>query len=161
MTDLVLLTDAATPIYHNPCPTDEDSIAFKQRWKGYCLFEFYETGHLSLFEDGGAEPKKELSRYVVVWDQNTPRSIMDGMWCEMEGWGENAVLAPGTTEEVREMFHAWVQENPDNHFGTNSLNIDRQVVIAPVQGTIDNAKEEIDSLFDSFLIPQTSDAKEA
>ena len=101
MSDRVLLTDAVAPIYHNPNPTDSESIEFKHRWKGYCLFEFYETGQLRFWE--GGEPKKELGRYVVVWDGEKPITFMDGMWCESEGWkGEDAVLAPGLARQRAE-----------------------------------------------------------
>ena len=158
--DLVLLTDAATPIFHNPCPTDDDSIEFKQRWKGYCLFEFYETGQMRLFDE--SEPKNELSRYVVVWNGKEPVSFMDGMWCEVIEWCDNAVLAPGTSEEVREAFRSWVGENPDNYYGVDSLNIDRKVTIVPVQGgTLEDAKGEIETLFGSFLVPQEQYVREA
>jgi hypothetical protein len=153
MSDRVLLTDAAAPIYHNPNPTDSESIEFKHRWKGYCLFEFYETGQLRFWE--GGEPKKELGRYVVVWDGEKPITFMDGMWCESEGWkGEDAVLAPGTTEDVREAFRAWVKENPDNRFGIDTMNIDRKVTIEPVRGTLEDAKRDMATLFDSYLQEQ-------
>jgi len=151
MSDRVLLTDTDCPIYHNPNPTDPDSIEFKQRWKGYCLFEFYETGQLRFWE--GGDPKNELSRYIVIWDGEKPLTFLDGMWCESEGWsGEDAVLAPGTTEDVREAFRAWVKENPENRFGIDTLNIDRKVAIEPVQGSINDAKEEMANLFDAYLV---------
>lgn len=149
--DRILLTDEASPIYHNPNPTDEESIEFKQRWKGYCLYEFYETSQLKLFEE---TPKNELSRHVVVWDGSAPISFIDGIWIDggIEGWvGDDAILAPGTSEEVREAFRAWVQENTDNRFGIDSLNINQKVVIEPQNGTLQDARHEMETLFDSFL----------
>jgi hypothetical protein len=159
----VLLTDEKTPIYHNPNPTDSYSIEFKQRWKGYCLFEYYETREAnSLWENQIGLGGKELSRYVVVWDGAKPIAIVDGIWTEHQivGYGnEEAVLAPGTTDMVREAFREWIKKNPSNHFGVDSLNIDQKVVIEPIDGTIEDAKQEMATLFDSFFMEQGTSHK--
>lgn len=150
MSEKVLLTSDSNPIYHNPNPTEPDDIEFKNRWKGYCLFDYYETGEVRFWEGGQA--KKELSRYVVVWDGEKPISFLDGVWCESEGWhNEDAVLAPGTSSDTADSFREWVHQNPGNQFGIDTLNIDRRIVIDRVRGDINDAKKEMETLFDSYL----------
>jgi hypothetical protein len=151
----VLLTSDANPIYHDPNPTDSVLIEMQQRWKGKVLLEFYESGQYRMWE--GGDPKNEVARYIVVWDeaQGQPRVFLDGLWtegAELEKIADrNAVLAPGTTEEIREAFRAWTQENPHATFGIGSLDIDRRVPIIPKEGTVEDAQHEMASLFDTFM----------
>lgn len=148
----VLLTSEENPIYHNPSPTDPDAQETQKRWKGKVLLEFYETGQYRLFEDG--EPHKELARYVVVWDRTEPRIFIDGMWTDeqdFESKVREAVLAPGTTEEIREAFRKWVAQNPHVIFGNGTLDIDRDIPILPVEGSVEKAHEEMGTLFDEFI----------
>ena len=151
MSELVLLTSEETPIYHNPSPTDPDKVDFQQRWKGKVLLEFYETGQYEFWEDGKfGEPKKELARYIVVWDGQEPRTLLDGAWVE-KGKAVEALLAPGTTEEIREAFRSWVSQNPHVSFGRQTLDIDKDVEILPDERSLDKAKEDMGTLFDSYL----------
>jgi hypothetical protein len=148
MSERVLLTSADNPIYHNPCPTDSQDTLRQQEWKGKVLLEYYESGQYRLWE--GGQPKNELARYVLVWDGNSPRSIMDGMWTE-DGRCVDAVLAPGTKEETREAFRSWVAANPSVSFGKESLDIDRDVAVIPSEKSVEKAQEEMGTLFDSYL----------
>lgn len=155
MSERVLLTDPSTPIYHNPNPTKPEQIEFQQRWKGKALLEYYETGQYRMWE--GGDPKNEIARYIVVWDesQGQPRTFLDGLWTEgteLEKIADrDAVLAPGTTEKIRNEFRDWAKGNPDAVFGMGSLDIDRRVPIIPEQGTVETAREEMASLFDDFM----------
>lgn len=154
----VLLTSEENPIYHNPNPTEAHAVEFQQRWKGKVLLEFYETGEYkpNLWEHTD-QVGKEIARYIVVWDEMLlePRVFLDGLWTEGSDFDKaadcDAVLAPGTTEEIREAFRAWYIVNPHSNFGRESLDIDRQVPIVPQEKSVDKAREEISTLFDSYF----------
>lgn len=148
----VLLTSKENPIYHDPSPNDPRLREMQDRWKGKVLLEFYETGVYRSFD--GSKDHRELARYIVVWDsaQEEPRIFIDGMWCDEEGTVQmDAVLAPGTTEEIRESFRKWAKDNPHVMFGKETLDIDRQVQVIPTEGSVEKAREEIGSLFTDFM----------
>ena len=90
----VLITTPASPIYHNPEPTDSIDIEVQNRWKGKCLKEFFDVrgAGQELIQDG-VQTKKELVRLILVWDSNSkaPSIFVDGVWTNY-GYSRDALI---------------------------------------------------------------------
>lgn len=156
---LVLLTSEEHPIYFNPSPTQEDEVILRQKYKGRGLFELYETAEN---EDG-----KELCRYVVVWDdeQGQALTIADGVWVEGKGCVANAVVAQGTTDDVRQKYSEWFQSNfkegEEEGHGPIGVGYDgytvgvmspKEVAVEKAPNTnVEQAREAIQAIFNSYL----------
>lgn len=140
----VLLTTPSAPIYHNPEPTDPNDIQVQNRWKGKCLHEFYDTKN-----------DEELVRLVVVWNESTQSAniFVDGVWTKAN-YTRDALIVPGTTEEIKNKFYEWQKKNGKESLRANTFSID--VEPDPKSGTIDDAKKEINGIFASYLTEMTS-----
>lgn len=154
----VLLTSEENPIYFCPSPVLEDEVRLQTKYKGRCLFEVYETAE--------TEAGKELARYIVVWDeeQGFPLTITDGLWVEGKGCVSNAVVATGTSDEIRTKYAEWFQANLKEDQGPIGLGYDKfavgvispnEVVVERVaESSLDEAKEAVQSIFDAYFADQ-------
>jgi len=159
--DAVLLTSEENPIYFNASPVQEDEVRLSAKYRGKCLFELYETSEFESPDEAG-KTVKELARYVVVWDEEygQPLTIMDGSWVEGQGCVSNAVVAPGTTDDVRKQYADWFQMNFKEEQGPIGVGYDGYTVgVASKEvaverdstATTEKAKEAIQSIFDAYL----------
>lgn len=162
----VLLTSKENPIYFCPSPVQEDEARLQQKYKGRCLFEIYETDEVE-----GETPDtkvKELARYIVVWDdeQGFPLTIVDGLWVEGKGCVSNAVVATGTSDEVRQKYANWFQTQTDKEVAPVGFGYDKcavgvippseMVVERAVGSSLDEAKEAVQSIFDAYFAEEPS-----
>ena len=158
MSDLVLLTSEETPIYHNPNPTQPDEVRLVEKYKGKCFQEIYETCEIESLEDGSMV--KELSRYVMVWDTESkcPLVLNDGLWIEGKGCVSNATLAPGTTDEIRDVIQEWMRnkfaDTSTEVVGTDitqSIGVNDEVAVTPEPKSVEEAKKEVSDVLASYL----------
>lgn len=163
----VLLTSEENPIYFIDTPVAEDEVRLHQRYKGKCLFEIYETSEVDMVENPDIKVK-ELARYIVVWDEEygQPMTIVDGIWIEGRGCVSNAVVATGTSDEVRQKYANWFQTQTDKEVAPVGFGYDKcavgvippseMVVERAVGSSLDEAKEAVQSIFDSYFAEEPS-----
>ena len=153
----VLLTSEENPIYFTSSPTQEDEVVLQQKYKGRCLFEVYETTE--------TEEGKELARYIVVWDDSYafPLTILDGLWVEGKGCVSNAVVATGTSDEIRTKYAEWFQSNMKEDQGPIGLGYDKFTsgvmsketpVDESFEASMDDARRKVQAIFDDYLANQ-------
>ena len=145
----VLLTTTVSPIYHNSEPTDTTDIEVQNRWKGKCLEEFYDIrGSGQETTQDGVQTKQELVRSILVWDANSkaPAIFMDGVWTNY-GYTRDALIVPGTSEQIRAEFDDWYSKNPNNSIRSNTWNVQ----VDPKIGTVEDAKKEMHGIFANYL----------
>ena len=145
----VLITTPASPIYHNPEPTDSIDIEVQNRWKGKCLKEFFDIrGAGQETTQDGVKTKKELVRLILVWDSNSkaPSIFVDGVWTNY-GYSRDALIMPGTSDQIRAEFDEWYSKNPNNSIRSSTWNVQ----VDPKIGTVEDAKKEMGGIFANYL----------